>query len=247
MDLSIVIVNYKSKHKLDACLKSIKSSDLGGYSYEIIVVENNSGDNLDYLKDLYPDLKLIVSPKNLGMGGGNNLGIKEAKGDYILILNPDGSLQFSCSRFPSFFIPVLRRTFLGDYFKYIRERFTMSEINHNEIQPVDWLMGSCIMFKKRLLLADGHEYYPRFDERYFMYFEDTDLCKTIINNGYQVIYNPQAIVIHDHARESAKNPWYIALFKDKITWIHISSWLKYFLKWGFLSGIKNNYKNYEKN
>ena len=283
MDLSIVIVNYKSKHKLDACLKSIKSSDLGGYSYEIIVVENNSGDNLDYLKDLYPDLKLIVSPKNLGMGGGNNLGIKEAKGDYILILNPDtvlkpdaiyillkflkenksvglvgpqllnpdGSLQFSCSRFPSFFIPVLRRTFLGDYFKYIRERFTMSEINHNEIQPVDWLMGSCIMFKKRLLLADGREYYPRFDERYFMYFEDTDLCKTIINNGYQVIYNPQAVVIHDHARESAKNPWYIALFKDKITWIHISSWLKYFLKWGFLSGIKNkyknNYKNYEKN
>ncbi len=93
MDLSIVIVNYKSKHKLDACLKSIKSSDLGGYSYEIIVVENNSGDNLDYLKDLYPDLKLIVSPKNLGMGGGNNLGIKEAKGDYILILNPDTVLK----------------------------------------------------------------------------------------------------------------------------------------------------------
>jgi len=278
MDLSIIIVNYKSKHKLDVCLESIKASNLGGFSYETVVIENNSGEDLSYLNNLYPDLRLIVSSKNLGMGGGNNLGIKEAKGDYVLILNPDtvlksdaiyillkylkenqqvglvgpqllnsdGSLQLSCSRFPSFFIPVLRRTFLGEYFKNIRERFTMSEINHDEIQPVDWLMGSCLMFKKKLPLADGTVCHPRFDDRYFMYFEDTDLCKTIINNGYQVIYNPRAVVVHDHARESAKNPWYVAILKDKITWIHISSWLKYFLKWGFLSGVKNNNKYYEK-
>jgi len=278
MDLSIIIVNYKSKQKLDVCLDSIRNSDLGGFSYEIIVIENNSGDDLSYLKNNYPSLKLIVSSKNLGMGGGNNLGIKEAMGEYVLILNPDtflkpesiaillnylkdnqgvglvgpkllypdGSLQLSCSRFPSFFIPILRRTFLGDYFKKTRDRFTMSDANHNLIQPVDWLMGSCLLFRKKIITPTGKEFYPQFDERYFMYFEDTDLCKTIINNGSKVVYNPEAIVIHDHARESAKNPWYIAILKDKITWIHISSWLKYFIKWGFFSGLKNNYKYYEK-
>lgn len=279
MDLSIIIVNYKSKHKLEACLESIKNSKWGGFFYEIIVVENNSGEDLAYLNKHYPDLKLIVSRKNLGMGGGNNLGIKKAQGENILILNPDtvlrpdaifillnylrenklvglvgpkllnpnGTLQLSCSRFPSFFIPVLRRTFLGEYFKEIRDRFTMSDANHDIIQSVDWLMGSCLMFKKKLPLANGAIYHPHFDDRYFMYFEDTDLCKTIINNGYKVIYNPEAVIVHDHARESAKNPWYIAILKDRITWIHISSWLKYFMKWGFLSGVKNNYKNYEKN
>jgi GT2 family glycosyltransferase len=66
-----------------------------------------------------------------------------------------------------------------------------------------------------------------------MYFEDIDLCREIKRNGKKVIYEPSAVIIHDHARESAKNPWYIALFKDRITWIHISSWLKYFMKWGF--------------
>lgn len=149
------------------------------------------------------------------------------------LLYPDGSLQYSCARFPTFFMPVLRRTFLGDYFRERRDSFLMAEFNHQEIMDVDWLMGSCLMFRRQLRLADGSWFYPRFDERYFMYFEDIDLCRTILEKNYQVTYNPQAVFIHDHRRESAKHPWYIALFRDKITWVHIGSWFKYFKKWGF--------------
>ncbi len=274
MDLSIIIVNYHSKNKLETCLASILQSEVA-FNYEIILVENNSGDDLSGLARLSEKIKLIVSPQNLGMGGGNNLGIKAAGGEYIFILNPDtvirgdalkvlftyiknnpaigivgpkllnpdGSLQFSCSRFPKVYMPILRRTFLGDYFAILRDHFQMQEFDHNTIKPVDWLMGSALMFKKQLTLEDGRIWEPRFDKRYFMYFEDTDLCRTAWQKGFKVIYNPEAILTHDHARESAKYPWYLAIFLDRLAWRHIGSWLKYFLKWG----IKFKDNSYAKN
>lgn len=277
MDLSIIIVNYKSKEKLRTCLQSILDNNLIDINYEIILVENNSGDDLSDIIPLAKDLKLILSKKNLGMGKGNNLGIKAAGGEYVLVLNPDtilkpsaiktlldyikknndvglvgpkllypdGSLQLSCSRFPTFFVPILRRTFLGEYFKKTRDRFTMSDFDHSYIKEADWLMGSCLMFKKQIKLANDQEFRPLFDERYFMYFEDTDLGREFKQRGLKVVYNPEAIVIHDHARESARHPWYIAIFKDKLTWVHILSWIKYFIKWGLEPKINKNI--YEKN
>ena len=264
MDLSIIIVNYHSRPKLETCLNSIFEVDNYIFKYEVIIVENNSGDDLSVLTQKSDKIKLINSPKNLGMGGGNNLGIKAAQGEYILVLNPDtvikegalntlfaylqanpqvgivgpkllnpnGSLQYSCSRFPKVYMPILRRTFLGDYFSVNRDHFQMREFDHASIKQVDWLMGSALMFKKRLVLADGKIWEPAFDQRYFMYFEDTDLCRTTLKNGFKVIYNPEAIFIHDHARESAKYPWYLAIFLDRLAWRHIGSWVKYFFKWG---------------
>lgn len=263
MDLSIIIVNYKSKGKLINCLKSIEQSDFQNFSWELIVVENNSGDNLSDVKSSFP-IKFIFSEKNLGMGGGNNLGINLAQGNHVLILNPDTvlsvntisslleyyqadsnlgvigpkllnpdqSLQYSCFQFPSFFMPVLRRTFLGKYFSKHRDEFMMQEVNHNQIQEVDWLLGSCLLFKRELIDAQGNKFQPKFDERYFMYFEDIDLCRTIKSKGFKVVYYPKVHIIHDHARLSAKHPWYKAIFLSKISRTHILSWFKYFLKWG---------------
>jgi len=262
MDLSIIIVNYKSKVKTARCLAAIFNSDFQGLKFEVILVENASGDNLDDLMSGRPELKIVYSKKNLGMGGGNNLGIKEAKGKFILILNPDtevstgaiktlfdyleahldvyivgprllnpdGTLQHSCSRFPKIYTPILRRTFLGDYFSSSRDRFMMTDFDHEEIREVDWLMGSCLLVR-----SDGWE---GFDERFFMYFEDIDVCRRAWRFQKKVVYNPQAVVVHDHARESAKNPWYIAPFTDKLTQEHIKSWVKYFWKWR----AKNNLK-----
>lgn len=264
MDLSIVIVNYKNKNKLFACLNSIFKAEIKDLIYEIILVENNSGEDLSDLVSLAPNIRLIVSEKNLGMGGGNNLGIKSANGEYILVLNPDtniqgnaisvlfnylknnpqvgivgpkllnpdGSLQYSCSRFPKLYTPILRRTFLGKYFKVNSDNFLMKDSDHDSIQAVDWLMGSALMFKKSLVQANGKVWEPAFDENYFMYFEDTDLCRQARANKFTVIYNPEAVLIHDHARQSAKYPWYKAIFLDPLARHHIASWIKYFLKWG---------------
>lgn len=222
MDLSIIIVNYKSRAKLINCLESIFQAKMDGLTYEIIVVDNNSGDDLKNVSERWPDIKIIYSSKNLGMGGGNNLGLAAASTPYILVLNPDtvirsqaiitllnylknnsavgmvgpkllypdGSLQSSCARFPQFFIPVLRRTFLGQYFKQERDRFTMNDFDHNSIAPVDWLMGSCIMFQKEIPLAGGQIFRPRFDKRYFMYFEDTDLGAAVLGPWLESCLQP---------------------------------------------------------
>jgi len=276
MDLSVIILNYKSRSKLLNCLDSFSRADLGSLDYEIIVIDvvvDTVASELLDLSKRYRRLRLIVTPKNLGMGGGNNLGLEEARGEFILILNPDtvikdralptlweylqnnptvglvgpkllnsdGSLQFSCARFPNFFTPILRRTFLGDYFKDSRDRFIMNDFDHNSIRPVDWLMGSCLMFRSKIDLASGDIFEPRFDERYFMYFEDTDLARQVWTKGLKVVYNPEAVVIHDHQRQSAKYPWYLAILLDGLAWRHIASWLKYFIKWGI------KVKNYDKN
>jgi GT2 family glycosyltransferase len=264
MDLSIIIVNYKSKNKLADCLDSILKADNHGFNFEIILIENNSGDDLTELSKLNTQIRIINSPRNLGMGGGNNLGIELSNGEYVLILNPDttikgnaitvlfnylkanseigivgpkllntdGSLQYSCSHFPKVYMPILRRTFLGDYFAVNRDHFQMRSFDHASIKEVDWLMGSALMFKKELKMLSGLVWRPRFDERYFMYFEDTDLCRTVWQKGFKVVYNPEAILIHHHARESARYPWYLAIFLDRLAWRHIGSWVKYFLKWG---------------
>jgi len=265
MDLSIIIVNYRSLNKLALCLESISKASLEGISYEIILVENNSGDDLSSFisSGVFKEIKLINSPRNLGMGGGNNLGIKKARGRYILILNPDvfvkpksiegmlnylkfnpqvgiigpkllnsdNSLQYSCFRFPGFFMPFLRRTFLGRYFSSQRDLFQMKDWDHNSVREVDWLLGSALLFKKENYLPNGKTWEPSFDKRYFMYFEDIDLCRQAWSHGLKVVYYPESVFIHDHARQSAKYPWWQAVFCDALARRHISSWLKYFWKW----------------
>ena len=259
MDLSIIIVNFKSKTKLISCLNSIYQADLAGLSYEIIVVENNSGDDLTDLTVKYPDLKLIVSEQNLGMGGGNNLGIKNSSGRFILIsnpdivfepdtikkllnylaansraglvapklVNPDGSLQLSCLRFPKLYIPILRRTAIGRFFKKQLDYYLMAEADHNLVQSVDWVLGACFIVRRADLAADN----KLFDERYFMYFEDVDLCRRTKHRGQEVIYYPEVEVIHNHMRQSAARPWYQSLFRDRVAREHLKSAFKYFSKW----------------
>jgi GT2 family glycosyltransferase len=257
MDLSVIIVNYKSRDKVLNCLEALSRADWGGLTREIIVVDNASGEDLSPLTSAYPELKMIKSEKNLGMGGGNNLGARAACGENILILNPDtavqddaifklhqylrenetvgivgpkllnpdGSLQYSCRRFPWPHTPLLRRTFLGYLALREMDHFLMKDYDHAAPREVDWLLGSCLLLRREIIEKDGYV----FDEKYFMYFEDTDLCRRVSKKyGYPVVYHPAAVVIHDHMRESAEKPWYIAPFTDRLAREHIKSWARYF-------------------
>ena len=257
MDLSIIIVNYKTPEKVNTCIDSIKNSDTGDLDLEIIVVDNKSDDDSErIIKRKHNDINYIKSEKNLGMGGGNNLGVKNSKGEFILILNPDTlikkdaigvlyhyirankevgvvgpkllnpdkTLQYSCRCFPSAVTPFFRRTFLGRFAKDHIEEFLMKDFDHNKRREVDWLLGSCLMVDPSVLV-EGDEI---FDNRFFMYFEDTDLCRRVKRNNFKVVYHPDAVVVHDHMRESAEKPWYLAPFVDSLTREHIKSWIKYF-------------------
>lgn len=262
MDLSIIIVNYKSQEKLKNCLQSIYDSNLGNLKWEIIVLENNSGDDLREITKNSNNLKLVTSHKNLGMGGGNNLGIKHSSGDFILISNPDivfkkdcilnlfdyiknnsntslvgpqllypdGSLQYSSAKFPKIYLPLLRRTFLGRFFPQYLNNYFLKSDSYDKIREVDWLLGACFIVRRDEFFLSANKL---FDERFFMYFEDVDLCRRIKEGNRKVIYLPTAIAIHNHTRASARFKWYLAIFKDKLAKEHIKSWWRYFLKWGF--------------
>lgn len=261
MDLSIIIVNYKSKEKLENNLASLELANLENINHEIVVVDNNSGDDLSELQKRYKNIRFIISEKNLGMGGGNNLGIKHSSGDYILIanpdlifskeaikslfqylkenkdiailgpklINPDKSLQYSCARFPSIFIPFYRRTSLGRWISRIDDKYLMKKERHDIIKDVDWLLGACVMLRRGELFEAGN----LFDERFFIYFEDVDLARRAASLKKRVVYYPLVSVIHDHARSSANLPWYKAIFLDKLAREHLRSWWKYFKKWNW--------------
>lgn len=259
MDISIVIVNYQSRAKTATCLRSILASDLAGIEYEIIVVDNSEEDNIgSEMRQNFPDVRFIRSRKNMGMGAGNNLGFREATGKFFLVLNsdtlvhpsairilfdtlrdrddigiagpkllnPNGSLQYSCFRFPKAYTPILRRTFLGKFAPKHLAQYLMTNFDHMENQNVDWMLGSCLMIRASFFQSIGG-----FDERFFMYFEDTDLCRRAWRNGYRVVYIPSATVIHDHARGSARERWYIAPFTSRLAREHICSWMRYLWKW----------------
>lgn len=261
MDISIIIVNYKSKGLTLNCLKSIKEADFGVLKYEIIVVDNNSGDNLkEILEWQYNDIIFIQNEKNIGMGAGNNRGIKKAQGKYIVIMNPDTiafkntfkklfdylevnqdigiigprqynpdkTVQDSCYRWYGLLTPLFRRTFLGKI-KYGRKdvsRFLMKDFDHSHTKEVDWLLGSFLFCRAKVLAEVG-----LFDERFFLYFEDTDLCKRFWEKNWKVVYYPEVEIIHNHGRASAQDPWYKVL-GNRASREHLKSWIKYILKWG---------------
>jgi hypothetical protein len=260
MDISFVILNYKSKGLLKNCLQSIINSDLRGLRYEIIVVDNASNDGVaDMLEQNFSDITFIGIQKNLGYGSGNNVGIKAARGKYIAILNPDtmvlnnafrtlfdfmeknervgiagpqalnpdGQLQYTRCRFHGFLTPLYRRTPL-QHLPFVQrrlDRFVTKDLDYHTATKADWLFGFCLFARCDVLEAVGY-----FDERFFLGFEDTDLCRQVWRKGYEVWYVPQAQLVHYPHRFSGERGWLWGISKRNVR-IHIASWLKYFWKY----------------
>ena len=89
MDVSIVILNYKTKGLVKQCIRNVMVST-SGLEYEIIVVDNGSNDGIEeMMKEIFSDIKFIQTGKNLGFAAGTNVGIRQAQGKYIMLLNPD--------------------------------------------------------------------------------------------------------------------------------------------------------------
>jgi len=145
------------------------------------------------------------------------------------ILYPNGDLQYSCYRFPSFLQPIYSRTKLGrkGKGKQIAERFSMKDFDHAKTQPVDWIMGSAMFARKKAIDEVG-----MFDKRYWMYAEDCDWCRRMWEGHWAVYYVHDMVISHVHKRASAKVPGVLnALIKNKYARVHLISWLKYFWKW----------------
>ncbi len=259
--LSIIITHHQTPILLKLCLKSIKESLNKIQGYEIIITDSEAEPNAqELIKEKFPEVKFVSFPKNVGYAKLVNSGIKKAKGDFLLFLNADiivhqssitqllefiksdpkigivgpqllafnNQVQNSCFRFPTPGALLARRTFMQrlNWGKKKLDNFLMEDIDFSSPQSVDWLQGSAMLTRKEAIEKVG-----LWDERFFVYFEDTDWCRRFWRNNYQVVYFPSSQMSHYHIRASKKWGGFSDILLNKYTRIHLISAFKYFWKW----------------
>lgn len=226
-DLSIIILNYNTKNLLRDCLRSIEKSKTDGLVFQTIVVDNASTDgSVKMVKDDFPGVELMVSKKNLGFAGGNNLGIPHSSGRYVLFLNPDtivepntfkemvnfmndhpqvgastckvilpnGKLDDACHRgFPTPWNAFCHFFGLEKIFpkSKIFSGYSLGWLPLDKIHEIDSGVGAFLMVRRKV----GEEI-NWWDEDYYWYGEDLDLCYRIKEKGWKVMFVPTTKIIH---------------------------------------------------
>lgn len=227
----------------------------------VVIDNNSKDSSVDMVREAFPQVRLIPLEKNLGYAKGINVGVKSIECRYYLILNmdttivqeraierlvefmdahrevglagpklinPDSTTQASICTFPKFFYPLYRRTFLGKLpiAKKAIRGYLMLDWDHNETRAVDWVIGTGMIIRNEATKQVGI-----MDERFFMYFEDVDLCRRFWENGWHIYYIHDIEIVHYHNRGSVSRSGTLSLVFNKLTRIHISSWIKYFIKY----------------
>lgn len=259
MDISIVILNYKTKGLTKQCLKGLELIK-PPLNTEIIVVDNASHDGTaELIREEFPQVKFIESPINKGYAGGNNLGLRQAIGKYCLILNPDVSiinnsieiLYNFMEKNPTVGLVGPKLINPDGSFQASCRTFPTPKIIIYRRTPLGKLPGPKQILREHLMLDWDHNqnrpvdwmigacFFVRssvlekvglLDERFFLYLEDVDWCRQFWSAGYPVYYLAEAEMIHYHQRLSAENPGLGGLF-SYATRIHIASAIKYFAKY----------------
>ena len=227
-----VVVNHDAGEALLACVRSLRSEGVD----EVVVVDNASTDgSVERLAATDPEVRLVRTGRNLGYGTGVNRGLREGGAPLVVVCNPDvvvhsgalavladtltsddragvvgpciletdGTRYPSARRFPSW-LDAAGHALVG----IIRpdnpftRRYRMTDLDTTTPTPVDWVSGACFLARRSAL-----EEVEGFDERYFMYLEDTDLCWRVSRAGYRVLYVPAATVSHLRGLSTARRPY----------------------------------------
>ena len=203
-----------------------------GWQAEVIVVDNASADDsVAMLAQDFPWVQVIANPDNRGFTRANNQGLAASRGRYVLFLNPDtelapdalnlllnfaeahpqvgvagpqlrygdGSLQSSRRRFPTLATFFLESTIVQRWWPRNRvlSRYYALDLPDDATSQVDWVVGACMLVRRAVLERIGG-----FDEGFFMYSEELDLCRRVVDAGWQVVYLPAAVVTHFEGKSS---------------------------------------------
>ena len=220
IDLSVVIVNWNTKDLLKKCLNSVYQT-INNLNFEIIIVDNASSDGSgEMLKRDYPQVITIDNQINRGFGAANNQAFTVMKGQYALLLNTDavltngaaaklwefaeshpeaaivcgqllnadGSKQNSVASFPGLLTLATNESLLEYLFP---QRFPSKRYEHKKPIEVDSAIGACMLLRKKALDEAGV-----FDERYFFFFEETDLAYAMRRAGWHIYHVPDAYIYH---------------------------------------------------
>ena len=248
MKVSVVILTWNSASSIEACLASLPAGLTA--SHEVIVVDNGSQDRtLAVLRARFPAVQIMENPHNRGVAPARNQGIRRARGDYILILDDDtivhptaldqlvqlldarpevglcgpklvdaeGRLCLSCRLFPTL-LDKLGRRFPSALTRRAARRAELADWAHDTLRAVDYVIGACQLIRRRALDEVG-----LLDERIFYGPEDVDLCVRMRQAGWQVVYQPAAVVTHAEQR-IARSAF------SRLGWKHLRGLAYYFWK-----------------
>lgn len=218
--ISIIILNWNGKKYLKDCFDSLESQTYP--NFEIILVDNGSEDgSVKFVRENFPQIKIIGNKKNLGFAKGNNIGIKLAKGKYIFVLNNDTKVEKNClenlveaaekddkigmcaPKILSFGNPqIIDSVGLNIYFDGMsrgRGRMEIDDGKYNKIEEILFPSGCAALYRKTMIDEIG-----LFDENFFAYCEDTDLGLRGRLAGWKAILVPSATVYHHYSGSTEK-------------------------------------------
>ena len=232
--VSVLILTHSVRHDLERCLASVREH--AGVPLQIVVVDNGSTDGTqEWLRAEHPEIELVELPVNIGTAARQH-GLDRARCRYTLFLDSDaqltegalpalvaaldehpgwglvgpklvygdGSPQPSARRFPPLVLPFLRRPPLKRFFEdsSVVRRHLMSDIAADRTREVMYVLGACQLFRTELARKAG-----RWDERIFWGPDDADWCIRIRDAGGEIVWCPEATVIHSYRRQSSQTPF----------------------------------------
>ena len=227
LKFSVIIVSWQVKAELRECLASLMRERNGEPDFDVTVVDNASADgSAEMVGQKFPQVKLIALEQNIGFARACNLAAQESLADYLVflnpdtqitagffsdlersfihqpkaavvgghIINPDGTTQPSVRNFPGLWVGVLEATKLLGRWSALAPQYLLPKFNYNETQIVSQVMGACLAVRASVWQELGG-----FDPKFFLWFEEVDLCKRVTGAGYEVWYDHHISLVHARA------------------------------------------------
>lgn len=258
--ISVCILQYRTPLDSVACVRNLQQQTIAEKLEIILIDNHSDDDSIGIIRNRLSDienLRIVESDKNRGFAHGNNLGARYATGEYILMLNPDtqpepdglerlvevlesdssigiiapklvfpdGTIRDSYRTYPTVIDLIIKRSFLKHILKERMKKYLQYDSSPNKTRDIDWVVGAFMLMRMDLFEELGG-----FDPRYFLFLEDTDLCRKCWNKGKRVLYYPQVEALDGKQRLSGSK--FRHMFTKKTGRIHIVSAIKYFRKWG---------------
>ena len=242
IDVSIIFVSYNTKELTLAAIDSVYTQTQNLSYEIFVVDNNSQDNSAQAISEKYPNIKVIKNEKNLGFGAANNIAIKQAQGKYVFFLNTDTLLlnnaikilfdflekpenqKIGCcggnlydingnknASYGTFMTPIAKfvKTFkLRYFFPEVHEKMHSDKTNKfDETKQVEFIWGADLLIRKELL-----DKYGAFDEKFFLYYEEVELQKRLLNAGYSAFIVPEAKIMHIECASSKKRAEKKAIF-----------------------------------
>lgn len=257
--VSCLVLNYRMPRDAVRCVQALRQQTIANQLEIIVADNHSDDDSIGILRNRLGEqmgVRIVEIPANLGYSRGNNRGAAYAKGKYLLITNPDNELEpgalehmvrtleqdasigiialklvhpdgtrrDSFRRFPSAMDIILKRLPLRKLAHKRLERYLRRQEEPTDPIDADWVVGTCILISAELFRSLGG-----FDERFFLFFDDIDLCRRCWITGKRVVFDPR--ISARERQERLSEGGMFSLLMSRVGRTHIASAIKYFWKW----------------